>query len=116
MPSLNPATNGHVALARFRDLERTAPSIPGIGDLQVEISERLSALRLAPERLSRRRIAVSAGSRGVASLAVIVSGVCGWLKACGAEPFVFPAMGTHGGGTAERSEEHTAELQSRREV
>jgi hypothetical protein len=27
--------------------------------------------------------------------------VCGWLKAQGAQPFIFPAMGSHGGATAE---------------
>ena len=101
-PPSNPsAANGHVPLARFQYLERTAPSLPGIPQLEAEIGARLSALGIAPERLRHRRIAVSAGSRGIASLAEIVRGVCGWLRTQGAEPFVFPAMGTHGGGTAE---------------
>ena len=101
-PPSNPSSaNGHVPLARFRYLERTAPSLPGIPQLEAEIAARLSALRIAPERLRNRRIAVSAGSRGIASLPEIVRGVCGWLRTQGAEPFVFPAMGTHGGGTAE---------------
>ena len=48
-----------------------------------------------------RRIAVTAGSRGIANLREIVRAICTWLKAQGAQPFVFPAMGSHGGGTAE---------------
>ena len=101
-PLSNPsAADGHVPLARFQYLERTAPSLPEIRQLEAEIGARLSALGIAPERLRHRRIAVSAGSRGIASLAEIVRGVCGWLRTQGAEPFVFPAMGTHGGGTAE---------------
>ena len=99
--SLGSSGNGHVPLARFRYLEKTAPGVRGIQDLETEIRERLSALGLPPESLRNRRIAVSAGSRGIASLAQIVRAVCGWLKAHGAEPFVFPSMGTHGGGTAE---------------
>jgi len=41
------------------------------------------------------------GSRGIASLQEIVRAVCGWLKSHGALPFVFPSMGSHGGGTAD---------------
>jgi hypothetical protein len=41
------------------------------------------------------------GSRGIANLPEIVRAVCGWLKTQGAQPFVFPAMGSHGGATAE---------------
>lgn len=46
-------------------------------------------------------VAVGAGSRGVANIAAIVGATVTWLKERGARPFVFPAMGSHGGGTAE---------------
>src|SRR6267378_2768989 len=46
-------------------------------------------------------VAVGAGSRGIANIAVIVRGVVDHLKELGARPFVFPAMGSHGGATAE---------------
>src|SRR5205823_11851207 len=45
--------------------------------------------------------AVGAGSRGIANIDAIVGGTVRWLKEFGARPFVFPAMGSHGGGTAE---------------
>ncbi len=89
------------ALSPFRLLERTAPTVPAIAQLENVIQESLSGLALAPDRLRGRRIAVSAGSRGIANLAEIVRAICSWLKAQGAEPFVFPAMGSHGGGSAE---------------
>ena len=95
------AGNPQFALSPLRLLERTAPSVPEIPQLEKEISHALSALELSPERLRGRRIGVTAGSRGLANLAEIVRALCGWLKAQGAEPFVFPAMGSHGGGTAE---------------
>ena len=48
-----------------------------------------------------KRIAVTVGSRGIPDNDVIVTTICRELKACGAEPFIVPAMGSHGGGTAE---------------
>ncbi len=90
-----------MALSPFRLLERTAPSVPKIPQLEKEISHALSALAISPNQLRGRRIGVTAGSRGIANLAEIVRSICGWLNAQGAEPFVFPAMGSHGGGTAE---------------
>src|SRR5438552_2217935 len=47
------------------------------------------------------RIAVGVGSRGIAQLAEIVTAVLNQLRAVGARPFILPAMGSHGGGTAE---------------
>ena len=46
-------------------------------------------------------IAITCGSRGIANIAIIVKAIVDFVKAQGAEPFVFPAMGSHGGATAE---------------
>ncbi len=46
-------------------------------------------------------IAVTAGSRGIANVAVITRAVVDEVKKRGATPFVVPAMGSHGGATAE---------------
>jgi hypothetical protein len=46
-------------------------------------------------------VAVGAGSRGIANIAAIVRATVDDLKARGARPFIFPAMGSHGGATAE---------------
>jgi hypothetical protein len=48
---------------------------------------------------SGMRVAVCAGSRGIANYDVIVRTVCEELKGLGAEVFIVPAMGSHGGGT-----------------
>ncbi len=50
-------------------------------------------------------IAVGVGSRGVNNLAESAKAVVGELKALGAKPFIFPAMGSHGGATAEGQRE-----------
>ncbi len=95
------SSNEPLRLAPFRILERVAPGAPGIVELEKEIHRALAGVSLPEARLRGKRIAVTCGSRGIASVAGIVRGICGWLKAQGAEPFVFPAMGSHGGATAE---------------
>ena len=47
------------------------------------------------------RIAVGVGSRGISKIREIVVAVLDELKAAGAQPFILPAMGSHGGATAE---------------
>jgi hypothetical protein len=93
--------DGHIPIASFYLLERTEPSLPRLDDLSSSILETLRGLGIAAEKLRGKRLAVAVGSRGIASLQEIVGAVCGWLKAQGAQPFIFPAMGSHGGGTAE---------------
>lgn len=51
------------------------------------------------------RIAVTCGSRGVANIDFILQAVVKELKERGAKPFIFPAMGSHGGATAEGQRE-----------
>ena len=48
-----------------------------------------------------QRIAVTGSSRGIANLALVVRECVGALRRAGAEPFVVPGMGSHGGATAE---------------
>jgi len=94
-------SNANLPLTPFHFLERIAPSRRPLDDPGAAIQERLAGLALAPEKLRGRRIAVTVGSRGIATLPEIVRTICGWLKAQGAQPFIIPAMGSHGGGTAE---------------
>jgi hypothetical protein len=65
-----------------------------------EITARLEAT-LGKENLTGRRIAVGVGSRGIDRIAEVVLAVVTWLKSRGARPYLLPAMGSHGGGTAE---------------
>ncbi len=47
------------------------------------------------------RIAVSTGSRGITNIARIVRAVVDSIVEAGGQPFILPAMGSHGGGTPE---------------
>jgi hypothetical protein len=93
--------NQHLPLCSFYFLERKGPSRPPLEDLSASVQAHLTALGLTAGKLRGRRIAIAVGSRGIASLQEIVRAVCGWLKAQDAQPFIVPAMGSHGGGTAE---------------
>ncbi len=51
--------------------------------------------------LTGKRVAVTVGSRGIASIAEITRACVDFLKSRNAQPFLVPAMGSHGGATAE---------------
>ena len=46
-------------------------------------------------------VAIAAGSRGIANLDTVIATLVEEMVALGARPFIVPAMGSHGGGTAE---------------
>ena len=46
-------------------------------------------------------VAVAVGSRGISSIVEVTAATVDWLKRAGAEVFVVPAMGSHGGATAD---------------
>ena len=48
-----------------------------------------------------QRIAVTGSSRGIVNLALVVRTCVSALRETGADPFVVPAMGSHGGATPE---------------
>ncbi len=48
-----------------------------------------------------KRICITAGSRGIPDLDVMLRTICNTLKEWGAQPFIIPSMGSHGGATAE---------------
>ena len=70
------------------------------------LDDPLAALRQQLSRLDdlvspHGRIAIAAGSRGIDNLAAIIADLVAYVKARGAHPFIVPAMGSHGGATAE---------------
>lgn len=71
-----------------------------VGNVVEETKRQLGRLNIE-RSLKGKRIAITAGSRGIANIAEIIKGVVEFVRECGGEPFVFPAMGSHGGATAE---------------
>ena len=61
--------------------------------------------RLRPRLKAGARIAVGVGSRGITHLPEIIAAVLDQLRAAGTQPFIIPAMGSHGGATPEGQRE-----------
>ncbi len=74
-------------------------SRPRVADIPRAVADALTGAEIRIKRGDT--VAVGAGSRGVANIDVIVRATVAWLKELGARPFIFPAMGSHGGGTPE---------------
>ena len=72
-----------------------------VADIPGAIQAELKKLALERRIRPGQRIALTGGSRGVANIALILKTVVDYLKSLGARPFIFPAMGSHGGATAE---------------
>ncbi|MCA9074228.1 MAG: DUF2088 domain-containing protein [Planctomycetaceae bacterium] len=71
-----------------------------VEDIPSEVESQLSRLQLGEKVRAGETVAITVGSRGIANIAVITKGIVDHIKALGATPFLVPAMGSHGGGTA----------------
>jgi hypothetical protein len=85
-------------LPRMVRVRQTFPR-PRVADIPRAVADALAAA--TPPVKHGDTVAVGAGSRGIANIDVIVRATVNWLRDLGARPFIFPAMGSHGGGTAE---------------
>src|ERR1700731_3324029 len=74
---------------------------PRVEDVPREIEQRLGDLQLGHTVRRGDSVAVAVGSRGISQIAEIVRAVVQHWQALGAQPFIVPAMGSHGGATAD---------------
>lgn len=74
---------------------------PVVADPAARTAEALASLDLATQVTPGQTVAIAVGSRGIANLAEVVRATVEYLRNLGLEPFVVPAMGSHGGATAE---------------
>ncbi len=82
-------------LVRQNFPDRRIPDLPG------EVAHQLTSSGLAARLKPGAQLAIGVGSRGIRHLDVIVGSVVRYWKEQGMRPFLFPAMGSHGGATAE---------------
>ena len=85
-----------VRLPRFALVERTVDSPAALTDVRGAVREALEGVEVPTGS-----VAVGVGSRGVGGISGVVGALVEVLKEGGAEPFVVPAMGSHGASTAE---------------
>jgi hypothetical protein len=89
-----------LALPPLFELALDVPAPPAVADVaQATFDAVVAAYRdvVTPGMT----IAVGAGSRGLTQKVALVRNTIAALRSLGAEPFVVPAMGSHGGATAE---------------
>lgn len=83
---------------RKRDLE----SITDVEAAAKDAIDNIDAFNSLPEGAE---VAITAGSRGIHDMPATLSGAVDELQSRGYEPFILPAMGSHGGATAEGQRE-----------
>ena len=74
---------------------------PTLPDVLAAVRESVQSLRLQDRVKPRETVAITSGSRGIANIDRITRAVVDELKSLGLTPFIVPAMGSHGGATAE---------------
>ncbi len=84
-------------MARIRQNFNTQP----IQDIAAAVTTELRRIEISRIIGPGQHVAITAGSRGIANIADVLKTVVAELNALGAKPFIFPAMGSHGGATAQ---------------
>ncbi len=70
-------------------------------DYSATLRSELEAVGLTRSIKKDMRVAITAGSRGIAHIPEMLAIIVDEVKKAGGQPFLFPAMGSHGGATAE---------------
>jgi len=72
-----------------------------VADISSTVTDQVRRLNIDGKVKAGQTVAITAGSRGIANIAEVLAAVAQSIKDRGARPFIFPAMGSHGGATAE---------------
>ncbi len=89
-----------IDLPHFIHVQRRIPD-DGIEDVATAVKNELERILPQSGIGAGQRVAVAVGSRGIDRLPEMVRALCSGLQQAGAQPFIVPAMGSHGGATAE---------------
>ena len=101
LPDMSSFLNGTHIPKMFRALQKFPRPKIERSDLPKIIFNLLDNPKFADRVKSGMRIAITAGSRGIANNDVTTKAIADWVKSRGSKPFIVPAMGSHGGATAE---------------
>jgi hypothetical protein len=75
--------------------------VESLKDIPAAIIEQFNKINADEKIKPGMEIAITVGSRGISNIPTIVKSVADEIKKRGATPFIIPAMGSHGGATAE---------------
>jgi hypothetical protein len=99
----------NVPLPKMIPVKQNFPSIT-VDDVAAALRSGINKPEIVNKIKPGMSVAITVGSRGMADIPLIVCTVVEELKKLGAKPFVVPAMGSHGGATAEGQVEVLASL------
>jgi len=91
-------------LPKMARVEQHLPS-DHIGDVRGETSRRVRESGALHDLKPGARVAITAGSRGIGGFVELLSGIADAVRSAGADPFIIPSMGSHGGATPEGQSE-----------
>lgn len=74
-------------------------------DIEGAVAAQMAALGVDDRLAGGKRIAITAGSRGIANMDRTLRAIAAYVRGKGGSPFIVPAMGSHGGATAEGQRE-----------
>ena len=74
---------------------------PRVDDIAGSVRDEIARINPSSVIKPGQTVAITAGSRGVANIDTIIKTIVEEMKAIDAIPYIVPAMGSHGGGTAE---------------
>jgi hypothetical protein len=95
----------HVSIPRFYKINYSFKKGPEKFNVPEELARTINSANCLDRFKSGESAAITASSRGVTRLDEILFTLVKILKARGVHPFIFPAMGSHGGATAEGQRE-----------
>ncbi|HBL48318.1 MAG TPA: [Fe-S]-binding protein, partial [Planctomycetaceae bacterium] len=90
----------NMILPKFYRVRQNFPS-SRIENVAETVRMELAKLNLEKTVKPGESVAITVGSRGIANIALIIKTTVDFLKSIEAVPFIVPAMGSHGGGTAD---------------
>ena len=94
-----------VPIPQMAHVRYAIPTPTPLRDIRAAVREQMERAGARTMVRPGQRIAVGVGSRGIGRLPEIVAALVGELRALGAEPFIIPTMGSHGGATADGQRE-----------
>lgn len=90
----------HIEIPRMVKV-RQCFSRPIVENIEAELIDKLQRGDVLSRIKPGQSIAITAGSRGIANQPLMIKVLVSEIKRVGGIPFVFPAMGSHGGASAE---------------
>ncbi|MBV8717823.1 MAG: DUF2088 domain-containing protein [Chloroflexi bacterium] len=101
MRTLEPVTDyPSLPLPKFFGIRQQLPT-DHLHDVEARVAAELQRIGLAERLHPGASVAITAGSRGIADIARVLRTVAEYVRSHGGQPFIVPAMGSHGGATVE---------------